>query len=129
MKLKDLVLNDWFKGIMDGVREEFECNEEGKIKLQSILNLDIASLDNNILMFINRFENVVDEYQESELTDQIRSWFFGKAKSKQLLLEAPNYKGLLIIRNQQPSSDTHYRPLCTFGLFEAMNDLPSFGYP
>ena len=65
MKLQDLVSNDWFEGVMDGIREEFEWNEEGKEKLQSILNLDLSDLDENILVFINQFENIVDEYQEA----------------------------------------------------------------
>lgn len=80
MKLQDLVSNDWFEGVMDGIREEFEWNEEGKEKLQSILNLDLSDLDENILVFINQFENIVDEYQEAELTNKIQSWFFRKAE-------------------------------------------------
>ena len=80
MKLQDLVINDWFEGVMEGIREEFEWNEEGKEKLKSILNLDISDLDEEILIFINQFENIVDEYQESELTDKIQSWFFRKAE-------------------------------------------------
>ena len=80
MKLQDLVINDWFEGVMDVVREEFEWNEEGKEKLKSILNLDTSNLDEDILILINQFENVVDEYQESELTDKIQSWFFRKAE-------------------------------------------------
>lgn len=80
MKLQDLVINDWFEGVMDVIREEFEWNEEGKKKLKSILNLDISNLDEDILIFINQFENVVDEYQEAELTAKIQSWFFRKAE-------------------------------------------------
>jgi len=80
MKLQDLVINDWFEGVMEGIREEFEWNEEGKEKLKSILNLDISDLDEEILIFIKQFENIVDEYQESELTDKIQSWFFRKAE-------------------------------------------------
>jgi len=57
MKLQDLVINDWFEGVMEGIREEFEWNEEGKKKLKSILNLDISDLDEEILIFINQFEN------------------------------------------------------------------------
>ena len=76
MKLKDLVINDWFEGVMDVVREEFEWNEEGKEKLKSILNSDVSDLDHDILTFLKRFENIVDEYQEAELTSQIQSWFF-----------------------------------------------------
>lgn len=80
MKLQDLVINDWFEGVMDVIREEFEWNEEGKEKLKSILNLDISNLDEDILIFINQFENVVDEYQEAELTAKIQSWFLRKAE-------------------------------------------------
>lgn len=79
MKLKDLVKNDWFEGVMDGIREEFEWHEEGKEKLKSILNLDISNLDEDILIFIKQFENIVDEYQEAELTNKIQTWFFWKA--------------------------------------------------
>ena len=80
MKLQDLVINDWFEGVMDDIRDEFEWNKEGKEKLKSILNLDISDLDEEILIFINQFENIVDEYQEVELTNKIQSWFFKKAE-------------------------------------------------
>jgi hypothetical protein len=78
MKLKDLIMNDRFAGVMEVIHEEFECNDDGKLSLQLILDSDVSSLDADILILIKRFENVTDEYQEAEITQQIQSWFFWK---------------------------------------------------
>ena len=78
MQLKDLVMNEWFSGIMDDIREEFDFLEGGEAKLKSILDLNVSCLDGDILVFIKRFKHAVDEYQEAEAMDQIQSWFFWK---------------------------------------------------
>ena len=78
MKLKDLIMNEWFSGVMEVIHEEFECKDDGKLKLQLILDSDVSSLDADISILIKRFENVTDEYQEAEITQQIQSWFFWK---------------------------------------------------
>ena len=78
MQLKDLVMDDWFYGIMDHVREEFAFIEEGEAKLNSILNTNISCLDGDILIHIKRFRHAVDEYMEADAMDEIKSWFFWK---------------------------------------------------
>ena len=73
MKLNEMIKDDWFVGVMDTIKMEFEGQED---KLHKILEMDVYEIDNGLIELLEKFKDVTDESEESDLTNQIHSCLF-----------------------------------------------------
>ena len=73
MKLRHMIKDDVFDGVMETVYEEFDGQED---KLNQILDMDVSKIGNGLIELLEKFRDVKDEYEESDLTNQIHSCLF-----------------------------------------------------